>query len=77
MKRLVADRCAPYCRRIAHGAVPRAPRLIGRLLHDLGVGGAELREGGVEVVGVEMDAVERALGEQRGERIAVAGLPLR
>ena len=35
--------------------------------------GAQLLEGGVEVVGVEVDAVQRALGEQRGERVAVGG----
>src|SRR5215208_6681345 len=27
--------------RVAHGAVARAPRLVGRLLHDLGVRGAQ------------------------------------
>src|ERR1043165_5697795 len=37
---------------IAHGAVARAPRLVGRLLHDLGVGGTQLLESGVEVVAV-------------------------
>ena len=59
--------------RVAHGEVPRAPRLVGRLLHDLGARGAHLLEGGVEVVGVEVDAVQRALGEQGGERVAVGG----
>jgi hypothetical protein len=59
--------------RVAHGAVARAPRLVGRLLHDLGVRGAQLREGRVEVVGVEVHAVQRALREERLKRVAVGG----
>ena len=35
--------------------------------------GAQLLEGGVEVVGVEVDAVQGALGEEGGERVAVGG----
>ena len=64
--------------RVTHGTVPRAPRLLGRLLHDLGARSAQLLEGGVEVVGVEVDAVEGALGE-RGAASASpsAGLPFR
>ena len=58
---------------VTHGEVPRAPRLLGRLLHDLGAGGAYLLERGVEVVGVEVDAVQGALGDEGGERIAVGG----
>src|SRR6478672_10494983 len=57
--------------RVAHGAVARAPRLVGRLLHDLGVGGLQSRERAVEVVGVEVDAVQRALGDKPGERVVV------
>jgi hypothetical protein len=60
--------------RVTYGTVPRAPRLVGRLLHDLGVGGAELLERGVEVVGVEVDAVEGALGEEGGERVGGAAV---
>ena len=59
--------------RVAHGEVPRAPRLLGGLLHDLGVRGAYPLERGVEVVGVEVNAVQGALGEERGERVAVGG----
>ena len=33
----------------------------------------QLLEGGVEVVGVEVDAVQGALGDEGGERVAVGG----
>ena len=51
--------------RVTHGTVSCAPRLFGRLLHDLGARGAHPLEGGIEVVGAEVDAVQGALGEQR------------
>src|SRR5947207_1296555 len=57
--------------RVADGEVPRAPELVGRLLHDLGARGANLLEGGVEVVGVEVDPVEGALGEEGRDRVPV------
>jgi len=60
-------------RRVADGEVLGAPELLGRLLHDLGARGAHLLEGGVEVVGVEVDAVQGALGQQGGERVDVGG----
>ncbi len=41
-------------RRIAHGAVAQAVRLIRRLLHDLDVGGCEPLEGGIHVGGREV-----------------------
>jgi 4-hydroxy 2-oxovalerate aldolase len=59
--------------RVTHGAVSRAPRLIGRFLHDVGARGAHLLEGGVEVVGTEVDAVQPALGDEGGERVGVGG----
>ena len=59
--------------RVADGEVARAPRLIGRLLHDLGARCAHLLEGGVEIVGLEVDAVQRALCDQAGERVGVGG----
>src|SRR4051812_40856099 len=43
--------------RVADGEVLRAPELLGRFLDDLRAGVADLGEGGVEVVGPEVDAV--------------------
>jgi hypothetical protein len=57
--------------RVADGAVPRAPRLVGRLLDDLGTGGDQPVEAGVEIVAVEVDAVEGALGDESGDRLAI------
>ncbi|HWT90261.1 MAG TPA: hypothetical protein VN179_04020 [Solirubrobacterales bacterium] len=64
-------------RRVADGEVPRAPRLLGRLFDDLGARVAHLLEGRVEVLGVEVDAVEGALGDEAGDRLLVGGLPFR
>src|SRR5690242_1817193 len=46
---------------IAHGAVAHPVRLLGRLLHDLGVAGLHPLERAVEVLGGQVDARERAL----------------
>src|SRR5215469_16258264 len=59
--------------RVAHGTVPRAPRLLGRLLHDIGTRGAHLLEDEVEVLGAEVDAVEGSLGEQSSDYVTVLG----
>ena len=62
-------------RRVTHGTVSRAPRLFGRLLDDLGARGAYLLEGGVEVVGVEVDAVQAPLATRAASASPSAGLP--
>ena len=59
--------------RVTHGKVPCAPELLGRLLHDLGAGVAHPLEGGVEIVGVEVDPVQGALGDETGDRLGVGG----
>jgi hypothetical protein len=58
-------------RGVAHGEVPGAPRLVGRLLDDLAARGADRGEGGVDVVGFEVHAVQRALGDKAGQRVDV------
>src|ERR1700754_4006631 len=60
-------------RRVAHGEVPRSPRLVGRLLDDVRARGLELLEAGVEVVAVEVDAGEGALGDEGGDGGVVGG----
>src|SRR5215472_4219989 len=57
--------------RVTHSAVPRAPRLLDRLLDYIGSRGAHLLEDEVEVIGAEVDAVEGSLGEQRGDDVSV------
>src|SRR6185437_10037560 len=52
-------------RRVAHGEVARAPELLGWLLHDLGPCGAHLLEGGIEVVGAEVAAVQVVRDDDR------------
>ncbi len=60
-------------RGVAHREVLRAPELLGRLLHDLRARVADLREGGVEVAGLEMDTGQRALGDEAGDGVEVGG----
>src|SRR3712207_4832152 len=49
---------------VAEGAVADSVRLLGRLLHDLGAAGLQLREGAVEVGGGQVDTEVAALGHQ-------------
>ena len=56
---------------IAEGAVANAPRLVGRLLDDLGAAGLQLLEGAVEVGGGQVDAGVGALGHHLGDRAAL------
>ena len=66
MRTILPDGSRTAKSRVPHG-------LVGRLLHDLGAGVAHLLEGCVEVVGMEVDPVQSALGDQRGERVVVGG----
>src|SRR3954451_2437008 len=52
---------------ITQGAVPRAPRLVGRLLHDVGATGLRPLEHGVEIGGGEHDAGVGAFGHHLGD----------
>ena len=54
-----------------NGAVANAPRLVGRLLDDLGVAGLQLLEGAVEVRGGQVDAGVGALGHHLGDGAAL------
>src|SRR5687768_7421655 len=56
---------------VAERAVAGAPALVHRLLEDVGPGGPDLLERGVEVVGGEHQPVEHALGQQGAERVGV------
>src|SRR3954452_4803308 len=58
-------------RRVPERAVARTPRLRHRLLEHLGPRGAQLLEGRVEVVGPEDGHLQRALGDQREQGVAL------
>src|SRR3954453_143492 len=58
-------------RGVTEGAVTRPPRLRRRLLQHLGAGRPDLLERGVEVVGGEDRGLQRPLGHQRQEGIAL------
>ena len=57
-------------RGIADGAVANAVRLLGRLLHDLGIAGLYPLERAVEVRGRQQEGGERSLGHHLGDDAA-------
>jgi membrane protein DedA with SNARE-associated domain len=64
---------APYevARRVAEGAVARAPRLRRRLLYQLAARVAHRGEDGVQVGRGEVHTVQAALGDKRGDGVDV------